>query len=76
MEMDLDDRLKKFALRTIRLYSALPKSGPALVLGKQLLRSGTSQGHTTGKHEEQSLTPTLLVRLRLVCRNWMRRSIG
>ena len=44
MENDLRDRLKKFALRIIRLYSALPKRGPALVLGNQVLRSGTSPG--------------------------------
>jgi len=31
-------------LRVIRLYSALPKRTEAQVLGKQLLRSGTSVG--------------------------------
>ncbi len=44
METDLNGRLKKFALRIIRLYSALPRRGPALVLGNQVLRSGTSPG--------------------------------
>ncbi len=33
-----------FALRIIRLYSSLPKSAEAQVIGKQLLRSGTSVG--------------------------------
>src|SRR4051794_39323628 len=37
-------RTKAFALRIIRLYSALPKSTVGQVLGKQLLRSGTSVG--------------------------------
>ena len=41
-EYELRDRTKQFALRTIRLFSALPKSGEAQVIGKQLLRSGTS----------------------------------
>src|SRR2546422_6808836 len=41
---DLKVRTKKFALRVIRLYSALPKETVAQVLGKQLLRSGTSVG--------------------------------
>jgi four helix bundle protein len=41
---DLCDRTKAFALRVIRLYTALPKSGEAQVIGKQLLRSGTSVG--------------------------------
>ena len=41
---DLKTRTKEFALRIIRLYSALPKSTEAQVIGKQLLRSGTSVG--------------------------------
>ena|SRR3982750_836918 len=43
-EVDLKHRTKAFALRVIRLYIALPKSVEAQVLGKQLLRSGTSVG--------------------------------
>ncbi|HLK34279.1 MAG TPA: four helix bundle protein [Terriglobales bacterium] len=39
---DLRERTKKFALRVIRLFRALPRSGDAQVIGKQLLRSGTS----------------------------------
>ncbi len=41
---DLKTRTKAFALRIVRLYSALPKMTEAQVLGKQLLRSGTSVG--------------------------------
>ena len=41
---DLQIRTKEFALRVIRLYCALPKSTEAQVLGKQVLRSGTSVG--------------------------------
>jgi len=41
---DLRRRTKGFALQIIRLYSSLPKSTEAQVLGKQLLRSGTSVG--------------------------------
>jgi four helix bundle protein len=41
---DLRERTKTFALRVIRLYTALPKSTVAQVLGKQVLRSGTSVG--------------------------------
>jgi len=37
-------RTKDFALRIIRMYSSLPKSSVAQVLGKQILRSGTSIG--------------------------------
>ena len=42
--MDILERTKQFALRIIRLYSALPKTTEAQVLGKQILRSGTSVG--------------------------------
>jgi len=41
---DLRVRTKAFALRIIRLYGALPKTTVAQVLGKQVLRSGTSVG--------------------------------
>jgi four helix bundle protein len=41
---DLRQRTKQFALRILRLYSALPQSTAAQILGKQLLRSGTSIG--------------------------------
>jgi four helix bundle protein len=43
-ERDLRERTKEFALRTIRMFSSLPKSAVAQVLGKQVLRSGTSIG--------------------------------
>jgi four helix bundle protein len=38
----LRDRTKQFALRVIRLYASLAKDTSAQVLGKQVLRSGTS----------------------------------
>src|SRR5512136_1866295 len=42
---DLKERTKAFALRIIRVYSDLPKADTvAQVLGKQVLRSGTSVG--------------------------------
>jgi four helix bundle protein len=41
---DLRERTKRFALQIIRLYSALPKKTEAMVIGKQVLRSGTSVG--------------------------------
>ena len=39
---ELRDRTKAFALRVVRLFRSLPRSGEAQVMGKQLLRSGTS----------------------------------
>ena len=41
---DSRSRTKQFALRIIRLYSALPTTTLAQVIGKQVLRSGTSVG--------------------------------
>ena len=50
--VDLRSRTKQFALRIIRLYGALPNSSVAQVIGKQLLRSGTSLGahYREGSH--------------------------
>ena len=44
VEDDLKKRTKNFALRIIKLFCSLPKSTEAQVLGKQILRSGTSVG--------------------------------
>jgi four helix bundle protein len=41
-QRDLKQRTKEFALRVIRLTEALPKGRTADVIGRQLLRSGTS----------------------------------
>ena len=41
---DLKERTKRFALRVIRLYAALPKDKITQVIGTQFLRSGTSIG--------------------------------
>jgi four helix bundle protein len=41
---DLRNRTKTYALRIIKLYQTLPKTGEAQVIGKQILRSGTSVG--------------------------------
>ena len=40
--LELRDRTKAYALRVIRLFRSLPRSIEAQVMGKQLLRSGTS----------------------------------
>ena len=41
---DLVERTTEFALRVVRMFVGLPKSEEARVLGKQVLRSGTSVG--------------------------------
>lgn len=41
-ETDLRTRTKQFALRVVRLFGKLPKTSESQIIGKQLLRSGTS----------------------------------
>lgn len=43
-QTDLKQRTKDFALRIVRLVDSLPRGRIADVLGRQLLRSGTSVG--------------------------------
>lgn len=47
----LQDRTKAFALQIIAVYCSLPKTTEAQVLGRQLLKSGTSVG---AQHREAS----------------------
>ena len=42
--IDLRKRTKAFALRIVRMFTALPRTAEAQILGKQALRSGTSIG--------------------------------
>ncbi|QDU18671.1 four helix bundle protein [Urbifossiella limnaea] len=42
--VDLRVRTKQFAVRIIRMYGVLPKQAEADVIGRQVLRSGTSVG--------------------------------
>jgi four helix bundle protein len=39
---ELKARTKEFAIRVVKLFRALPKTDEARVLGRQVLRSGTS----------------------------------
>ncbi|MGD9629795.1 MAG: four helix bundle protein [Pyrinomonadaceae bacterium] len=44
MNEGLINRTRNFAVRIINLYASLPKTTEAQVIGKQILRSGTSVG--------------------------------
>ncbi|MCI0458466.1 MAG: four helix bundle protein [Gemmataceae bacterium] len=61
---DLRARTKAFALRILRLYAALDKTSiEAQVIGKQMLRSGTSVGaHYREAHRARS-TPEFISKL-------------
>ena len=43
-KQELLQRTKSYALRVIKVVQALPRNDVATVLGKQLLRAGTSVG--------------------------------
>jgi four helix bundle protein len=52
---DLRTRTSEFALRIIKLYVSLPKTTEVQVIGKQVLRSGTSIGaHYREGHRAKS----------------------
>ncbi len=70
-------RTKAFALRVIRLTESLPKSGTAGVIGKQLLRSGTSVGANYRAACRAKSTAAFVAKLAIVeeeadeCLYWM-----
>lgn len=41
-QIELKNRTKSFAIRIINLYRSLPKNEESRIIGKQILRSGTS----------------------------------
>ncbi len=43
-ENDLRHRTKEFALRIVHMFGSLPKTTQGQVIGRQVLRSGTSAG--------------------------------
>ena len=60
---DLRQRTKQFALRVIRLFTSLPKTTEAQVLGKQVLRSGTSVGANYREAHRSRSKPEFVAKL-------------
>ena len=76
-QQDLKERTKTYALRIIRLYGALPGTTEAQVIGKQLLRSGTSVGaNYREKPSELALPRNSSQSVVYAYRNWKRPPIG
>ena len=75
-EFDLQHGTKLFALRIIKLFTSLPKSTEAQVIGKQILRSGTSVGAQYRKRVVQGRILSLLVRFRAVYKSLTKPHIG
>lgn len=62
----LRDRTKQFALRVIRLFSSLPKTTVAQVIGKQVLRSGTSVAANYREASRARSSPEFIAKLGIV----------
>lgn len=60
---DLRERTKLFALRVVRMFIALPKTEEARVLGKQVLRSGTSVGANYREAHRARSKPEFIAKL-------------
>jgi four helix bundle protein len=44
MRTELEDRTRKFAVQAVKTVAAFPKNSEGQIIGKQLLRAGTSIG--------------------------------
>jgi hypothetical protein len=76
VEKDLRKRSKIYALRVIRLFVALPKTTEAQVLGKQLLRSGTSAGSHYREAKRAKSDADFISKSKALSRSWTNRLIG
>ncbi len=65
-EHEMKARTKAFALRVIRLVEALPKNRTCDVIGKQLIRAGTSVGSNYRAVRRAKSTADFLNKLRIV----------
>ncbi|MEG3974678.1 four helix bundle protein [Microcoleus sp. herbarium8] len=65
-EQEFKKRTKALALRLIKLVSSLPKNTVSEVIGKQLIRSGTSVGANYRAACRSSATADLIAKLRIV----------
>ena len=74
--VDLRVRTKQFSLRIIRLFSALPETTVAQVIGKQVLRSGTSVGAHDREGTRARSNVEFINSSRLPCRNSKRPPAG
>ena len=65
-EQEFKQRTKELALRVIKLVSSLPKNTVSEVIGKQLIRSGTSVGGNYQAACRARATADLIAKLRIV----------
>ena len=60
---DLKERTRLFGLHVVRMFVALPKTEEARVLGKQVLRSGTSVGANHSEAHRARSKPDFIAKL-------------
>ena len=65
-QQEMKERTKRFALRIIKLVDALPTTTSAQVIGKQLIRSGTSVGANYRSACRAKSTPDFISKLSIV----------
>ena len=65
-EQTFKDRTKKLALSIINMTEALPKTRPADILARQIIRSGTSIGANYRAACRAKSTPDMLNKLKIV----------
>ena len=75
-KIDLRERTKSFALRVVRLFSTLPKTTEAQILGKQVLRSGTSIGAITARRIADEAKLNSLQSAEIACARSRRRLLS
>src|SRR4051794_20121605 len=73
---DLRQRTKEFALRIIRLCSTLARTGPADVIGRQLVRCGTSVGAQYREACRARSAAEFISKVESAAQELMRRFIG
>lgn len=73
---DLKVRIREFALRIIRLYSALLKTTDAQVLGMQLLNSGISVGVHYREAQRAKSNADFISKVEGPCKNWKKTNTG
>jgi four helix bundle protein len=73
---DLRQRTKEFALQIVWMFSGLPKTTEAHVLGKQVLRSGTSVGANYREAYRAPANLSLSRDVAIHCVSWRRLPTG
>src|SRR5438067_4091822 len=73
---DLKVRTKEFALQVIKLFRTLPRSEEGRVIGKQILRSGTSIGANYRAACRSRSKAEFISKISIVWKKQMKRSSG